>query len=106
MLDQILKHFGVNDYSELKAEERVTYETWAKILNTPDPTVADVRTFAAAENERAHAELEVFENSKDRQTYYAALAHLTSMLSKFLAGPGAQREALKAHLKQVFHIDA
>lgn len=105
MLDQILQHFGVHDYSELKAEERKTYEIWAKVLNTPDPTVADVRTFLGKEKERSHSELENFENSKDKQIYYAALAHLTDTLSKFLAGPGEQREALKAHLKGVFHLD-
>src|SRR5436305_1848298 len=104
MLDALLAKLKVKDYSELRGEEKATYETWTKVLTQPDPTTADVRNFLQKENERAHAELEKYENSKERQIFYAALAHLTSTLSKFLAGPGQQREALKAHLREVFHI--
>jgi len=105
MLEQLLEKLGIHDYSALTAEEKKTYETWAKVLVTGDPTIEGVKKFVASEYERAIEECQKFENSKDRQLFFQALARLTGTLKTFLETPANQREALKSHLKQVFHID-
>src|SRR5579859_3738639 len=100
MLDQLLEQLGIHNFDQLTAEEKKTYEGWAKVLGTKDPTIDDVRKLLTIELARAQEELQKLDNSKIRDTFYKALAHLTTTLQMFLATPGAQREALKAHLKQ------
>jgi|SRR5581483_9661819 len=106
MLQQLLEKLGIHDIDKLTAEERKTYQTWATILAAPDVTFDDVKKLLAKEEERATAELKNFENTKDKQIFYQALARLASTLKLFIETPANEREALKAHLKQVFHIDA
>jgi hypothetical protein len=105
MLRQLLEKLGISDYGQLTAEEKKTYEKWAEVLLKKDATLDDVKKLIASERDRARTELERFENSKDRQIFYQALAHLTSTLDKFITTPAAERDQLKAHLKQVFNID-
>ena len=104
MLNALLEKLGLK-YESLTADERKTYEEWAKILITKDVTIDDVKNLLAAESARAFEELAKWDNTPARELYYKALTHLTTTMHKFIATPAAQREALKAHLKQVFHID-
>lgn len=105
MLRDLLEKLGIRDYSALTEEEKKTYEAWAATLAGKDATLDDVKRLIQGERERARTELGKFENSKDRQIFFQVLAHLTETLEKFIETPAAQRDALKAHLKQVFHID-
>jgi hypothetical protein len=104
MLNALLEKLGLK-YESLTPVERETYQAWAETLSNQDVTVEDIRVFLAGESERAYGELKKWDNSPARELYYKALSNLTDNLRKFMAGPGAEREALKAHLKAVFHID-
>jgi hypothetical protein len=104
MLNALLEKLGLK-YESLTPEERKTYQVWAETLAKTDVTIDDVKVFLAAESERAVEELKKWENTPAQELYYKALAHLTDMLQKFISTPAGQRDALKAHLRQVFHID-
>jgi hypothetical protein len=104
MLNALLEKLGVK-YESLTAEERKTYETWAKVLVTKDPTLEDLKVLLAGEQARAFEELAKWDNMPARELYYKALSHLVTMMHKFIATPTAQRDTLKAHLQEVFHID-
>jgi hypothetical protein len=104
MLDALLEKLGLK-YEKLSAEERKTYQAWADVLIAKDPTLDDVKNLVAAESARAFEELQKWDNTPARELYYKALTNLATTMHKFIATPAAQREAMKAHLRQVFHID-
>lgn len=104
MLDALLEKLGVK-YESLTPEERKTYQAWADVLIGKDPTLDDVKNLLAAESARAFEELSKWDNTPTRELYYKALTHLATTMHKLIATPAAQRDALKVHLKQVFHID-
>jgi hypothetical protein len=104
MLDRLLEKLGVK-YESLTPEERKTYQAWADVLITKDPTLDDVKNLLAAESARAFEELQKWDNTPARELYYKALSHLVTTMHKLIATPAAQRDALKAHLQEVFHID-
>jgi hypothetical protein len=105
MLNQLLQTLGITDYSALTAEERKTYEEWGKVLSASDVTLDDVRKFVASEKDRANDELLKLDNTKEREIFYKVLCHLTAVLGAFIATPSAQRDALRAHLKQTFKVE-
>lgn len=105
MLQLLLEKLGITNYESLTAEEKKTYETWGEILTSHDVTLDDVRKLAASESERAHAEIKKFENSKERQLFFQALARLTDTFKLFIDTPAAQRDTLRAHLKQTFKVE-
>jgi hypothetical protein len=104
MLHQLLEKLGLR-FEQLTDEEKKTYQTWSEILVAPEPDLDGVKKLVRSENARAHLELENFEIPKDKQLFYQALAHLTGVLEKFISTPANQRDALRSHLKEVFHID-
>lgn len=104
MLNALLEKLGVK-YESLTVEERKTYETWAKTLGTKDVSLDDLKIFLAAESARAYEELAKWDNTPARELYYKALSHLVTTMHKFISTPAAQRDELKAHLREVFHID-
>lgn len=104
MLNALLEKLGLK-YENLSDEERKTWEIWAKTLTTKDVTLDDLKAFLAAESARAFEELQKWDNTPARELYYKALTHLSTMMQKFISTPASQRDALKAHLRQVFHID-
>ena len=105
MLNQLLQALGIRDYTALTAEEKKVYEDWGRILTAQDVSLEDVKKLMGTESRRAHEELKKFDNSKDRQIFYQALAHLTDTLTLFIDTPAVQREALRAQLKQQFKVE-
>jgi len=105
MLQQLLERLGIHNYESLTAEEKKTYEEWGRILVSPNVSVDDVKKLLEKENSRANEELRKFDIPKDRLIFYQALAHLTGALTLFIDTPAAQREALRAHLKQTFKVE-
>jgi|GEM_PF-1343146 len=105
MLNQLLNALGITDYSKLTAEERKTYEEWGKVLSAPELTIEDIRKFVAREKIRANDELFKLDNTREREIFYKVLSHLTAVLDSFIATPSAQRDALRAHLKQTFKVE-
>lgn len=105
MLDQLLQKLGITDYDKLTGEERKTYQAWAKVLTTKDATIEDVRKFVAAEKARAFDELLKLDTSKEHQLFFKVLLRMTDALNAMLTIPAAQRDQLKAHLKQTFDIE-
>jgi hypothetical protein len=105
MLNQLLEKLGIHNYEQLTAEERKTYQEWGQILSAPEVSLDDVKKLLTSESKRAAEEIRKFENSKDRQLFFQALARLTDTLTLFLDTPAASREALKAHLKQTFKVE-
>src|SRR5438270_6485654 len=105
MLQQLLEKLGITNFDQLTAEERTTYEQWAKVLTTQDVTIETVKEWLAAERSRANAELLKIDNTKERELFYKVSVRMLDALHVIIATPAAQRESLKSHLKQVFHID-
>jgi arsenate reductase-like glutaredoxin family protein len=103
VLHQILEKLGLT-FDRLTNEEKKTYQQWSEILGSKDVTLEDVKKLVTSEHQRAHDELLKYDNSIQRQLFFQALARLTETLDKFISAP-SQRDALKTHLKEVFHID-
>jgi hypothetical protein len=104
-LGQLLETLGIHDYSKLTAEEKATYEGWAKILSAPNVTVEDISKLMKSESDRAQVELEKWENPAMKRVFYQALSHFASVLKLFIDTPSAQRESLRNHLKQTFKVE-
>jgi regulatory protein YycI of two-component signal transduction system YycFG len=104
MLNSLLEKLGLT-YDSLNGEEKRTYDTMAKTLALPDRTTDDIRKFFAAEAERAQAELRNYENDSRKTLFYQVYATLAVNVLAFIDGPSQQREAVRAQLKQRFHID-
>lgn len=104
MLHELLEKLGLS-FDRLTEEEKKTYQSWSEILAGGEVTLDGVKKLVAAEHKRAHDELLKLDNSKERDLYFKALSRLTETLKLFIETPAAQREALRRHLKEVFHID-
>lgn len=104
MLHQLLEKLGLR-YEQLNDLEKRTYQTWAEILAGGDVTLDRVRTLIASEHRRAHDELLKLDNSKERDLFFKVLSRLTDTFKLFIETPAGQRDALRSHLKEVFHID-
>ena len=104
MIDQILEKLGLKDVSELNEVERATWSEWASILSKQDVTIEDLKAFLPKELERANIELRKFENAKEKDQFYKAYSSLLDTITKFIAGPTKQREALIAFLKQKYKL--
>jgi|ERR1043165_1997239 hypothetical protein len=104
MLDRLLEKLNAK-YENLTPEEKKTYEAWAKTLSRKDVTLDDVKMFVKMELARSREELAKWDNTPARELFYKSLVHLTETLNAFIATPGAERDALRNHLREVFHID-
>ncbi len=104
MLHELLERLGLK-FDELTAEEKKTYQSWSEILTAPEVTLDGVKRLVTIEHQRAHDELQKLDNSKDRDLYFKVLARLTETLKLFIETPTTQRDSLRSHLKEVFHID-
>lgn len=104
MLHELLERLGLK-FDQLTEEEKKTYQSWSTILTAPEVTLDGVKKLIASEHNRAHDELQKLDNSKDRDLYFKVLARLTAILQLFIETPATQRDALRTHLKEVFHID-
>ena len=105
MLNQLLETLGIHDFSSLTEEEKATYKAWAQTLTAPEMTLEDVKMMLANEHQRAQVELEKWDNPTVRRVFFQALSHLSGTLKLFIETPIAQREALRAHLKQTFKVE-
>lgn len=105
MLTQLLEKLGITNFDQLTAEERKTYEQWAKVLTTQDVTMDTVKAWLNVERARANTELLKIDNTKERELFYKVMVRMLDALHVMTATPAAQRESLKTHLQQVFHID-
>lgn len=103
-LYKLLEHFGVKSPSELNAEERKTYDAWSQLLNSPDPTLEDLKKVIPSELERVGRELRNYENGEKKQTYLQAYANVLQFISDTLFAPQFQREALRKSISERFNI--
>jgi hypothetical protein len=104
VLHQLLEKLGLT-FDRLTEEEKKTYQKWSEILSVKDITLDDVKKLVTTEHQRAHDELQKFDNSKRRDLFFKVLSRLTETLKLFIETPSTQRDDLRAHLKEVFHID-
>jgi intergrase/recombinase len=100
LLDKLkLKH------EDLKPEELKTYQAWAHILAKPEASIDDLKKLLPKELERANHELQKFDNSDKKDSYYKAYAALCEFISKIIIAPAQERETLKQFLKTKYGIE-
>jgi hypothetical protein len=105
MLEQILQKLGLKSIDDLKPAEKATWMQWAKILGKNDVTLEDLKKLLPVELERAKAELLQYENSKEKDLFHKAYITALETISKIIVTPTAERESLKAMLKQKYGIE-
>jgi hypothetical protein len=104
-IEQILDKLGIKSIDDLQPAERETFNQWQTIIAKPDVTIDDLRKILPKELERANHELHNHENSPKKDSYYKAYASVLEYLSKIIVTPAQERDSLRAHLKDKFHLD-
>lgn len=102
MLNKYLTKLGVNDFTELDAEERATYDEWREVLEA-EATVENIGEFIDAQIKTLGGELqEAVREGHDRKALLiTARLENYNDLQAVITAPDRNREALQAHINNL-----
>lgn len=101
-ISRYLTKQGIDDFTQLDADEKATYDQWYEVLNA-DVTLEDVEKFIDSQLVKLANELrEAVKNGHDRNAVLltARLDNYTD-LKAIIAAPDKNRGALEAHINNL-----
>ena len=98
-LHKLLESLNLN-FEDLTSDEKKVYGEWAKVLNTPEVTIDDLRKFLGAQIEVMEAQQNDYSNSHDKDLFLKALIRNAKMIQAFITGAEKRREWLDKHISQ------
>jgi hypothetical protein len=104
MFQELLEKLGIKSVDELTEEERKTYQAWSQVLNKPETTIDDLKTFLPKEIERLEVELEKYDNSDKRELYFKSCLRNLKLIANIITTPEKERAQLREQLRQRFGI--
>lgn len=87
-------------YEDLSADEKKTYEEYARVLSQPDVTIDDLKAFIPAQLKRLQNEQNDYRNSKEKDLFLKAQIRNLEMLLAFIQGPEARKKWLEETLNK------
>jgi hypothetical protein len=104
MLQQLLRKLGVKNYSELNELERVTFDTWSRMLTQQELTVESIQDFVANQKENYQRDAMKYDNSKEKDLFLKAVLRVLTSLDVFLTAKDRAKEVLSKQLSEKFDL--
>jgi hypothetical protein len=99
ILDNLLKKFKIDDYAGLDAEERATFDLWAKELEGKPVTIQELTKFLETQQLMNMGEFENFDNPKAKDFYIKVYSRICRQIISFINAPQKARVAREASIK-------
>ena len=99
ILDKLLKKRGLKNEDELSPEEKITFETWRKILSKDELTLDDIKVFCKTQISIIETKWKSYEttNKADLIPYHTVYTTLLQVIES----PRQERSNLEAQLNQM-----